>query len=404
MTILTNYSSFTGKHWETGTVHNALDFQGSKAPHTGKAHSEAFLLGVSGGVTVGYFQFHYEGSLPQFVLLTRNTFDPLQTMLGRLGIAQNTLQTTNPAKAKENLVSILEEGQAAITWADSMMMPYNVFSVSHSYWAMQPLLVFGLDEQFAYIADRSSQPLHVDQKLFGNARARVKKMKNRVISLGHPKEEKLISAASSGIWQCIQLFTEAPPRGTQNNFGLTALGHWQNMLTNTRNKKSWSQYFPASEGLLSALIGNGPFPRLYEWIDAWGDGGAERFRYAEFLNEAAVLLGKPARSEASEEFKESGKAWNNFATSTLPETIAPLAQAKSLLDQRLLLFREKGSEAEEEIRAINQNLKDIVSETSTDSQLTETVAIELRAKMAHSLESIRSIESQAIHSLQSAMA
>ena len=80
---------FTGRHWETGSIHNALAMQGIKAPHTGKPYSEAFLLGVSGGIALGYFLFEYGGFLPHLALLTRNTFDPFPRILERLGIAQD---------------------------------------------------------------------------------------------------------------------------------------------------------------------------------------------------------------------------------------------------------------------------------------------------------------------------
>lgn len=45
---------FTGRHWETGSIHNAFAMQGINAPHTGQPHSEALLLGISGGITFGY--------------------------------------------------------------------------------------------------------------------------------------------------------------------------------------------------------------------------------------------------------------------------------------------------------------------------------------------------------------
>ena len=84
MTILKDYKTFDGVHYETGTLHNILAYQGVKAPHTGKAISEALLLGVSGGITVGYFTFEYTGYLPHIALLTRNTFTPLETIFDRL--------------------------------------------------------------------------------------------------------------------------------------------------------------------------------------------------------------------------------------------------------------------------------------------------------------------------------
>src|SRR5688572_27184314 len=95
--------TFAGRHWETGSLQNALAWRGVKAPHSGTPYPEALLLGVSGGITVGYFIFEYTGLLPHVALLTRNTFDPLDTVLERLGIAQDVQQTTNAKIAASNL-------------------------------------------------------------------------------------------------------------------------------------------------------------------------------------------------------------------------------------------------------------------------------------------------------------
>ena len=96
-------TQFNGRHWETGSIHNALTLQGIKAPHTGGPYSEALLLGISGGITFGYFTFEYKGYLPHVAMLTRNTFSPFSTMLERLGIAQDVQQTSKPDIAEKNL-------------------------------------------------------------------------------------------------------------------------------------------------------------------------------------------------------------------------------------------------------------------------------------------------------------
>jgi hypothetical protein len=88
MAVLYDYHHFLGRHWETGSVCNHFAYQGVKAPHTGKPYSEAMLLGISGGIVMGYFSFSYEGYDPQARILTRNTFNPLDTLLERLGVVQ----------------------------------------------------------------------------------------------------------------------------------------------------------------------------------------------------------------------------------------------------------------------------------------------------------------------------
>jgi hypothetical protein len=125
MPILTDYQQFNGRHPETGSVHNILAYQDVTAPHTRQPYTEAFLLGVSGGITFGYFTFDYQGYDPILALLMRNTFDPLQTMLARLGIRQTVLQTNKPETGEKNLMEALANSRPALVWADRFSLPYN---------------------------------------------------------------------------------------------------------------------------------------------------------------------------------------------------------------------------------------------------------------------------------------
>ena len=124
MPTLPNYNAFGGRHFETGTVHNALAYQGVTAPHTGEPYSEALLMGVSGGAAFGYFQFHYTGFAPQLNLLSRNTFDPLETLLDRLGVQRDLHQTASATTAAQHLSDALDNGQPAIVWASASLLPY----------------------------------------------------------------------------------------------------------------------------------------------------------------------------------------------------------------------------------------------------------------------------------------
>src|SRR5688572_17329711 len=99
MPKLSDYHHFAGRHWETGSVHNHWAYRRLKAPHTQQPYSEALLMGISGGIVMGYFSFAYEGYDPHVSILVRNTFDPLDALFARLGVEQIVLQTTNSKKA-----------------------------------------------------------------------------------------------------------------------------------------------------------------------------------------------------------------------------------------------------------------------------------------------------------------
>ena len=156
--------------------------------------------------------------------------------------------------------------------------------------------------------------------------------------------------------------------------------------------------------MFAALVGQGPTPGLYEWINAWGDGSAERNRYAQFLDEAAILLDKPALKEASEIFRQSAVLWRELAENSLPSNKTILHEARQLIDQRHELFTEKGSEAESEIRSIYARQKELLKEAREDFPLNETEAIYMRTAMSETVLKIREVEERAIASMQRAMA
>jgi hypothetical protein len=394
---------FAGRHYETGSIQNALALQGVKAPHTGKPYSEAFLLGVSGGITFGYFTFEYKGHLPHLALLTRNTFDPFPTMLERLGVTQNLYQTMQAGIAERNLMEALSTGSPVLVWADHCTLPYTQRN-PEEYWIMVPIVVYGTDGDMVLIADRSSQPLHVPMDVLTKARGRVKKDKYRLATIEPPKVSKLAAAAQKGIWQCISLFTDKPPRGTRKNFGFTAYQHLADMLTNSRNKQSWERFFAPGPRMYQALAGSVTQPGAFTWINLWGAGdGAERALYADFLDEAALLLEKKLLKEAAQQFRLSHAEWLKFADALLPADVPALHEARTLMLRRDRLFIEKGDEAFDEIREIIARLKKLEGDAARNFPLTQAQSTALLMNLREHVLVISDIEQKAVELLQASM-
>lgn len=404
MAILSDYNAFAGRHYETGTVHNALAYQGVTAPHTHKPISEALLMGISGGVTFGYFTFEYEGYLPHIVLLTRNTFDPLDTLFERLAIPRDVAQTTHPDKAADNLREALEGGRPAIVWADMFSLPHNNLPYDQRSWGMTPLLVYGYEDGKAYLADRANCEIVVDADVLQQARGRVAKDKFRVMTLDVPDMSRLPGAVSKGIWQCISLYTDAPPKGKRENFGLAALEHWAKMLTNTRNKHSWARYFPPGERLWMALAGNVVQPGAYSWIQHGADNSAERGMYADFLDEAAVILDKPGLKEAAALFRQSETAWQTLSDQILPANVPLFAEAADLLTRKRALFIEQGGDAMAAIKDINTRLTVMQKEAAKQFPMTDAEVTAFQEGLAQQVQTIITIERDAVNCLQSIMA
>jgi hypothetical protein len=401
MPVLPDYEHFHGRHPETGSVHNILSYQGVSAPHTGEPYSEALLLGVSGGVAFGYFTFAYQGYDPILSLLTRNTFDPLQTLLERLGIRQDLHQTSRASAGEANLLEALSNGRPALVWADVFSLPYSGLSREEKDWDMQPVVVYGYQDGRAYLAGPSKQPLIVPAEALTTARARVKKDKFRVVTLDAPDERKLPAAVQQGIRQCLQLYTEKPPKGARDNFGFAAFDKWAAMLVNTRNPQGWARLFPPGPALLAALAGSAYLPGAYGWIVEWGTRpNADRDTYADFLDEAAKLLDKPDLAPAAAAFRESAARWGDLANALLPESVPLLFKAHQLKDRRRQLLLESGMGAVEEIREINRKLGELREQAMQDFPLTGQAALEFLSNLSESVMEISRAEKQAVDLLR----
>ena len=401
MPILADYQQFEGLHWETGTVRNYYDYRGVLAPHTGKPISEALLMGISGGAVMGYFSFAYKGYDPHVVILTRNTFDPLDRLLQRLGIVQNVVQTASARKAESNLLDTLEAGVPAIVWADSYSLPYNALPADEEMWQMMPIVVYGFDQSQdkVWIADRARVPLHVTTAELAQARSRVKKTKHRLLTLERPNPDKLVPAVQLGIWDCIKLFTEAPPKGSKNNFGFAAYQRWADLLTRPKMRLSWEKEFPAGSKMYAGLTS------AFSHIMLFGkEGGAERLLYADFLDEASVLLDKVDLRQVAGGFRESAQLWDQLAESLLPDSVTPFGETRRFMLQRKKLFLEQGIEARDEILAIDGRLDQIKSEMAADFPLDQAGVVAMREDLRSSVLGIHDLEKNTIAALQDVMA
>ncbi len=401
MPTLANYHHFAGRHWETGSIHNYYAYRGVNAPHTGQPYSEALLLGISGGVTVGYFSFAYDGYDPHVALLTRNTFDPLNTLLARLGVVQEVQQTSKPAKALANLLDTLADGLPALVWADMWSLPYNALPYDAGMWGMMPVLVYGYEapNDQVWIADRANVPLNITTSELAAARGRVKQDKFRILTLDQPDPEKLATAVTAGIWDCIKLYTEKPPKGSANNFGLNAFQAWSDQLTKPNLRRSWAKEFPTGVKMYAGLTST------FSHYGATGiNGDADRLRYAAFLEEAALILGKSALDEVAAGFRQSSQAWQALGSILLPDTIAPFGETRRLLAQRRHLFTTQGGAALTEIQQIDERLRTIRTALAADFPLSEAEAVTQCAAISAQLLHIRDLEQAAIYTLRAGMA
>jgi hypothetical protein len=404
MPILNDYAEFEGRHWETGTVRNALAYQGVINPYTEQPISEALLMGLSGGAAFGYFVFDYEGTDPYVALLSRNTFDPLDTLLERMAIPQELLQTTDTDKAERNLIGVLESGRPAIVWADIFGLPYNALGYDEQLWAMSPVVVYGYEDGLVHIADRAAVPLTVTSEELAIARARVKKDRFRVLALAAPNFEKLPAATAKAISQCVAHYTEPPPKGGRDSFGFAAFEKLAKLLTGTRNKRSWERLLPPGRRMYAALAGFGYQPGAFGWSRVFPSNQVDDKRlYADFLDEAAAILKRPELASAGERFRAASAAWRELSDSMLPDEVPAFREARQLLLARRDAFVQDGGTALEELNRIAARLAEIQESVAREFPLSNDQVVEWRARLAEQVSVTGVIEREAVDLMQAAI-
>jgi len=333
-------------------------------------------------------------------ILSRNTFDPLQRIYERLEIKTNVHQTASPDKGIQNLEEVLESGSPAIVYADMFSLPYNALPYDEGMWGMFPILVYGIDsgEDLVSIADRARVPLTVTLEELTVARGRTKKNKYRLLTIEPPNPSKLQTAVEAGIRNCIELFTQAPPKGSKSNFGFLAFKKWADLLVKPTGRDSWQQEFPPGRKMYTALIS------AFQNITIFGkDGGAERGVFAQFLDEASSLLSNTALSDIAQEFRASANAWDNLAIALLPDEVPLFKETRDLMLGKHRSFLNNGNEALQEIHQINRRLDEILNQVSGQFPLNSAQAAELNASVREKVLEIHDIELKAIEDLQKAM-
>ena len=399
--MMKNHMQFSGRHWETAAAHNFLACRGFNAPHTGRPYSEALMMGISGGAVMGYFSFAYEGYDPMCRILTRNTFDPFDTLLSRLGVVQDLRQSTSAEKALRNLVDVLEGGEPAIVWADAYSLPYNAHRRDQGMWMMVPVLVYDMDQVagVVLIADRAKVPLEVPVEQFQAARGRVKKDRYRLLTVSPPNPDKLVSAVQAGIWDCINLYTEKPPKGSRNNFGLQAYRFWIEQLTRPKARLSWARTFPRGREMFAGLTSAYHAIHIFDGYEKAGRG-----LYAEFLDEAAQILFKPALGAAGEKFREAGAAWEALSLALLPDSVPDFKKARDIMHRRHDLFIENGGAALADINRLDNEMEALRKQMETDFPLNDAETGDFLQQVAERVQAVHDVEEMAVTLLRDAMA
>lgn len=153
-----------------------------------------------------------------------------------------------------------------------------------------------------------------------------------------------------------------------------------------------------------ALLGDTVQPGAYRWIRHEPGNAAERGMYADFLDEAAIILQKPALREAAKQFRQAEAAWSELANMLLPNEVTVFKEARKLLDRKRALFMEQGSDGLSEIQALNTRLRALQSEAAANFPLSDTEVVAYRERLSEQVLRTHDVERDAVKCLQDTLA
>lgn len=399
-TVLPGYDHFGGIHPETATIANCLRYMGVENPATSEPFTEAMLFGIAGGLGACYILWEFkEYSRPAIVFGWQHQFNYpvryVENLCKRIGVTSEFHETGGMKKAGQTLHDALAAGRPAILWLERELLDYYNRDPGDTGWFSWVVTACGYDaEADAFtIDDTGAVPFTVPSASLTAARQRIPSFKNRLLLLSPPESMDLPAAIRDGIQGNIDYLGSK-----STSFALPALRKWARMLTDTKNAKGWPTVFAEGKCLFSGLVS------VYEGIMHEGsDGTALRSMYADFLTEAAAILGSPMLGEAAAEYRAIGAKWRALAEMSLDPTVAPLAAARTLLDQREAAIQAGGDDQAGTIVGLGKEFEAMRPDADAAFPRDEAWINDLFARMQAQISDIYAHEVAALDLLRSAL-
>jgi hypothetical protein len=167
-----------------------------------------------------------------------------------------------------------------------------------------------------------------------------------------PRIANLEPGIKQSIRECCQNMLNPPIK----NIGLAGMGKWSKLVT------QWPQQFQGMN--LFGTLMNG-----FMYIEISGTGGsAFRSMYAQFLEEASVIVNKPTLNEVAGMMRQSAAIWSEIASGFLPDSWPNLGRTRELIIEKNRLFEGQEPGALEAMRKINGELDGLMGKAVEDLQ------------------------------------
>lgn len=355
-----------GKESQSAPVRNALNQLG-RCP--ADLCTEEMLFGLGGGISLIYFMFHLHEMDIVIVGTTYHASEAVSPvfhmqMCEAWGATTDLQHSSSRSTATKRLIKMLDDGQTPIIWVEITKLPYMFLSGRPNMY--HSIIVYERDGDDFIIGDVGESPIRISGEELEEARVSHYVPKFRTLLIKDaPAKPDLREAISERIeMTCSQMIDGLGIA----NFGLQAYGKMATMITNTKNKKGWPRLYETGRSL-HVLAST-----LYDQIELRGYGGsAFRGMYADFLDQSAGVLKKPALKKVAEQFRESEAAWKAFANAAMPTSIPVFKETREALDRRSVLLRKARTEkVNQELESLRTRLKELRATSTNELKLSSS--------------------------------
>lgn len=357
-------------------------------PFTGRPLSEAMAFGIGGGIGAGVFAFHYEKEdFSSFFIAGRHLWQDEKSYLeqgfARLGLRSQINESGGAKAGLAALQSALKKGPL-VAWVDMAHLPYRALPAYFSGGGYHIVVVYEVDGSSARVGDLADAPFTVSLDEFATARGRIKKDKQRILSVEKSRPLDLKQAVIEGLRACHAGLTGS----RQANFNLKAFGDWGERLYGSKTRESWDQVFPLGHRLWQGLRS------VHEYTEHYGTGGGlQRPMFAEFLEEAGKTLKLPRLNQLSQRYTALGRRWSELADAALPDRVPAFKRGKALLARKSELLMSGGTA--DEIRAVWEELAELTEEMKKQFPLAKAEGDEIRKDLQSRVRDIYREETKA---------
>lgn len=394
------YTLRGGRHPESANIAHVLAHYGVTA--AGQPVPESLIFGVGGGPGAGYILWEFKAHGSAILTLGfhnswQYTDRWLQKTLDRLGVRYLVEHTGGAAGAARRLTELLAAGRPCIVRPDRYVLGYWGLPSLMNGCGSPNVVVYAQDGDRVHIDDRNVSPLTAPRDTLDAARARVGSYKNSLYAIDPAtpsiSAKTLRAAVQAGLEDCVEHLS-AP----SDSFSLPAWRKWARLLTDQKNAKAWPRAFAGRRALAGALLS------VWEGVmPAGGDGGNVRDLYAQFLDDAAVLLNNPALREPAEAFRGAARAWQIVADTALPDDVPALAELRDMAVALRQSIVDPASVTPEEAAQSATDLWARSAQLDRDFPLDDAATAQLFVALSSAVDDVYQRETTAVAQLASAI-